>query len=136
MYKRQLFEFLIGGQQSGRAFCQQFRGLMKRHGDLGRFPDIHIGNRHRLPLAPVSYTHLDVYKRQLPERATFLARHCSIELPDGQFVVACDPWHRVPSPQIYRIEEVMACWREMTAPVMLVTADEGYVCLLYTSRCV
>ena len=65
--------------------------------------------------------------RLLPERAAFLARHCSIELPDGQFVVACDPWHRVPSPQIYRIEEVMACWREMTAPVMLVTADEGYV---------
>jgi hypothetical protein len=48
-------------------------------------------------------------------------------LPDGQWVVACDPWHKVPSPHLYRIEEVMACWRAMTAPVMLVTADEGYV---------
>jgi pimeloyl-ACP methyl ester carboxylesterase len=65
--------------------------------------------------------------RLLPERAVFLALHCASELPDGQFTVACDPWHKVPSPQLYRVEEVMACWRAMTAPVRLVTADEGYV---------
>jgi pimeloyl-ACP methyl ester carboxylesterase len=33
----------------------------------------------------------------------------------------------VPSPHLYRIEEVMACWRALPAPVLLVTADEGYV---------
>ena len=65
--------------------------------------------------------------RLLPERAEFLALHCASELPDGQFTVACDPWHKVPSPQLYRVEEVMACWRAMTAPVRLVTAEEGYV---------
>jgi pimeloyl-ACP methyl ester carboxylesterase len=66
-------------------------------------------------------------RRLLPERATFLATHCSIERPDGQLVVACDPWHKLPSPLLYRVEEVMACWRAMTAPVLLVIADEGYV---------
>ncbi len=65
--------------------------------------------------------------RLLPERAAFLALHCATELPDGQLVVACDPWHKVPSPHLYRVEEVMACWRAMTAPVRLVMADEGYV---------
>ena len=65
--------------------------------------------------------------RLLPERATFLATHCASQLPDGRFAVACDPWHKVPSPHLYRIEEVMACWRALTAPVLLVTADEGYV---------
>jgi pimeloyl-ACP methyl ester carboxylesterase len=65
--------------------------------------------------------------RLLPDRATFLATHCATQLPDGQWVVAGDPWHKVPSPHLYRIEEVMACWRAVTAPVMLVTADEGYV---------
>ena len=65
--------------------------------------------------------------RLLPERAAFLATHCATELPDGKYVVACDPWHKVPSPHLYRIEEVMACWRAMTAPVLLVTADQGYV---------
>jgi pimeloyl-ACP methyl ester carboxylesterase len=70
---------------------------------------------------------LQFNKRLLPERAAFLATHCASQLPDGQWVVACDPWHKVPSPHLYRIEEVMACWRAMTAPVMLVTADEGYV---------
>ena len=70
---------------------------------------------------------LQFNKRLLPERAAFLATHCASQLPDGQWVIACDPWHKVPSPHLYRIEEVMACWRAMTAPVMLVTADEGYV---------
>jgi pimeloyl-ACP methyl ester carboxylesterase len=70
---------------------------------------------------------LQFNKRLLPERARFLATHCATRLPDGQFVVACDPWHKIPSPQLYRVEEVMACWRALTAPVMLVTADEGYV---------
>ena len=70
---------------------------------------------------------LQFNKRLLPERAAFLATHCASQLPDGHWVVACDPWHKVTSPHLYRIEEVMACWRAMTAPVMLVTADEGYV---------
>lgn len=65
--------------------------------------------------------------RLLAERAAFLAQHCAVETPDGRWVIACDPWHRVPSPHLYRIEEVMACWRAVTAPVRLVTADHGYV---------
>lgn len=65
--------------------------------------------------------------RLTPARARFLAEHNTMTQPDGQFSMACDPWHKVPSPNLYRLEEVMACWRAMTAPVMLVVADEGYV---------
>jgi pimeloyl-ACP methyl ester carboxylesterase len=65
--------------------------------------------------------------RMTAERADFIAEHCSTLRPDGQYVVACDPWHKVPSPNLYRLEEVMACWRAVTAPVELIVADEGYV---------
>jgi pimeloyl-ACP methyl ester carboxylesterase len=33
-----------------------------------------------------------------------------------------DPAHRLPSPQLYRVEEVLACWRAITAPVLWVEA--------------
>ena len=61
------------------------------------------------------------------ERAAFLARNVGHVLPDGQVEMACDPWHKTPSPTPYRIEEVMASWRAITAPVLLLVSDQGYV---------
>ena len=72
--------------------------------------------------------------RLTAERAAFLAEHCATVLPDGQVAMACDPWHKVPSPNLYRVEEVMACWRAMTAPVLLVTASDGYVAQRFDGR--
>ena len=46
---------------------------------------------------------------------------------DGRVEMACDPWHKVPSPFVYRIEDVMACWRQVTAPTLMVLAEQGYV---------
>lgn len=61
------------------------------------------------------------------ERAAFLAAHTSQPLPDGQLALACDPWHKVLSPFPYRVEEVMACWRKIAAPVLMLIAEDGYV---------
>ncbi|WP_459447886.1 hypothetical protein [Erwinia amylovora] len=55
----------------------------------------------------VSYTHLDVYKRQGDHRAHPCAR------PDGQPVAV-----------------------QNGSPAVLSNPDEGSSCLLYTSRCV
>jgi pimeloyl-ACP methyl ester carboxylesterase len=41
--------------------------------------------------------------------------------------LACDPWHRAPSPLVYRIEDTLACWRRIEAPVQLQIAEHGYV---------
>jgi pimeloyl-ACP methyl ester carboxylesterase len=65
--------------------------------------------------------------RLSPARADFLARHVSLLRPDGQVAMACDPWHKTPSPNRYRADETMACWRAITAPVLMLIADQGYV---------
>ncbi len=60
-------------------------------------------------------------------RAAFLARHVGRIGADGRVEMACDPWHKLPSPFVYRIEDVMACWRQVTAPTLMLFAEHGYV---------
>lgn len=72
--------------------------------------------------------------RLTPERAAFIATHCSTPTPDGYLVLSCDPWHKVPSPNLYRLEEVMTCWRALTAPTLLLVADAGYVAERFDNR--
>ncbi len=65
--------------------------------------------------------------RLTKERAHFLAASMNRKLEDGAYIFAFDPWHRVPAPFIYRIEDSMAAWRSITAPVLLVVSDSGFV---------
>ena len=60
-------------------------------------------------------------------RADFLARHVGRAAADGRVEMACDPWHKVSSPFVYRIEDVMACWRQVRAPTLMLFAEHGYV---------
>lgn len=58
------------------------------------------------------------------EKADFLARHWGRE--EGKTVVLRgDPAHKIVNPLLYRIEEVRACWREVSAPVLWVDAAES-----------
>lgn len=68
-----------------------------------------------------------VNPRLSPARADFLARHVGRVGADGRVEMACDPWHKVSSPFVYRIEDVMACWRQVRAPTLVLVADQGYV---------
>lgn len=61
------------------------------------------------------------------ERASFLARHVGRRCEAGGVEMACDPWHKVPSPQVYRVEDALASWRTITAPVLLLIARQGFV---------
>ncbi|KON81754.1 alpha/beta hydrolase [Azoarcus sp. PA01] len=65
--------------------------------------------------------------RLTEERAAFLARNVSRVLPDGQVEMACDPWHKTAAPAPYRLGDTLACWRTITAPVLLLISDQGYV---------
>lgn len=60
-------------------------------------------------------------------RAGFLARHTARQRADGQIELACDPWHKIVAPFPYRIDEVKACWQKVSAPVLMVIAEHGYV---------
>jgi pimeloyl-ACP methyl ester carboxylesterase len=53
-------------------------------------------------------------------RAHFLARHWGREAEDGSVVLRGDPGHKIVNPQLYRYEEALACWRQVTAPVLWV----------------
>ena len=58
------------------------------------------------------------------EKADFLARHWGRE-QGGSVVLRSDPAHKIVNPLLYRIEEVQACWREVSAPVLWVDAAES-----------
>jgi len=61
-------------------------------------------------------------RRLSRERARFLAGHWAEALPDGRARLRSDPRHKLPFPTVYRMEEVYAVWREITAPVLWVAA--------------
>ncbi|MFO1204282.1 MAG: alpha/beta hydrolase [Burkholderiales bacterium] len=52
------------------------------------------------------------------ERAAFLAQHWARARADGGYVLKADPRHKMKSPVLYRIEEALACWRRVRAPVL------------------
>ena len=68
-----------------------------------------------------------VNPRLTPERAAFLARHVSRQTADGQVEMACDPWHKIASPTLYRADDAMAAWQRISAPVLMLHAEQGFV---------
>ena len=58
--------------------------------------------------------------RLTPDRAAFLVQHWGREEPDGTIVRRADPAHKVMRPTPSRIDEAVACWRQISAPVLLV----------------
>ena len=65
--------------------------------------------------------------RLVRDRAEFLAAHWAEERPDGSARLASDPRHKLPFPIVYRMEEVFAIWKRITAPVLWVAADESFI---------
>lgn len=84
---------------------------------LRAYPD-HATLQRRLQLAN---------PRLADDQAAFLAHALGRVRDDGQVEMACDPWHRVPSPALYRIDEQLACWRAIEAPVLMLIAEDGFV---------
>lgn len=55
------------------------------------------------------------------DRAAFLARHWAKRRDGGDYVLLSDPVHKTLNPYLFRIDEAIACWRRITAPVLLVS---------------
>jgi len=60
--------------------------------------------------------------RLTPARAQFIARAWARETAPGKIEMLSDPRHKRTNPVLFRIEELMACWREVTCPVLWVFA--------------
>lgn len=61
--------------------------------------------------------------RLAPERAHWLAAHWAEQRADGRWHILGDPAHKRPSAALYRAEEVVACWKRITAPLLWVEGD-------------
>lgn len=55
-----------------------------------------------------------------PERAAFVARCWGREDAHGRITLCADPKHRLRGPGLYKAEESVAIWREITAPTLFV----------------
>jgi pimeloyl-ACP methyl ester carboxylesterase len=62
--------------------------------------------------------------RLTDERAAFLASHWAVQNENGEWEIRADPAHRMSTPTLYRVDEVLACWQAITAPVLWVEADD------------
>jgi pimeloyl-ACP methyl ester carboxylesterase len=62
--------------------------------------------------------------RLTPERAIFIARHWGRDDGTGQVELRGDPAHRLVNPVLYRVDETLACWRAIRAPVLWVEGAE------------
>lgn len=59
------------------------------------------------------------------EKAQFIARAWAHETNTEQVELLHDPRHKRANPVLFRIEELIACWRECTAPTMWVFARDS-----------
>lgn len=66
-----------------------------------------------------------LHPRMDDAKANWLARCWGRQRADGAVEVNTDPLHKLPNPVLYRLEEAMACWREITAPVLWVHGDDS-----------
>jgi len=64
------------------------------------------------------------------ERARYLAAHWAEEKPDGSIRLRADPGHKLINPVLYRIEEAMACWRRIAAPLLWLWSDSDWMARL------
>ncbi len=58
-------------------------------------------------------------------RAQFLAQHWAKAADGGAIVLRADPRHKLANPYLSRIEELIACWREVRSPVLWVFARDS-----------
>ncbi len=70
---------------------------------------------------------MELNPRLSENRAAFLSWSVSRVRSDGLVEMACDPWHRIPSPMVYHADDAMANWKRIEAPVQLLIAEHGLV---------
>jgi pimeloyl-ACP methyl ester carboxylesterase len=68
------------------------------------------------------------------DKAAWLAPHWAAPSSDGRWHIQGDPAHKRSNPVLYRVDEVLACWREITAPVLWVEGADTDVSKWWGNR--
>lgn len=86
--------------------------VMQAYSTYRDFPELADRIRKRSPRMPM-------------DRALYVAELWAEESNDGTVVLRADPAHRLPNAVQYRRAEAMACWRKITAPVLIVKGADS-----------
>ena len=63
--------------------------------------------------------------RLADDKAHFLAQHWAKQAAPGVVSLHSDPKHKIINPVLSRLEEILACWRRITAPVLWVMGAQS-----------
>ena len=72
--------------------------------------------------------------RLTPDKAAWLAPHWSARRSDGRWHILGDPAHKRVNPVLYRVEEHLAAWRQISAPLLWVEGADTEVSVWWGSR--
>lgn len=61
------------------------------------------------------------------DRLELIARAWGCERPDGSVELRADPAHKRVNPVLYQHDQAQACWRKITAPVLVVSGGVSHV---------
>jgi pimeloyl-ACP methyl ester carboxylesterase len=82
-----------------------------------------------------SYDSLDAVAARLiktnprlsPNKARWLASHWSAEVSPGHWQILGEAAHRLTNPQLYQVDEVMAVHRHISAPTLMIEAEDDSI---------
>ena len=100
-------------EQTPGRYAQWLDGLLEKP-ELRSYPT----------LAAVAARLQKTNPRLSDERAAFLAQHWAAQNDAGQWEILGDPVHKQAGPLPYHVEDILACWDAITAPVLWVEADQ------------
>jgi pimeloyl-ACP methyl ester carboxylesterase len=95
---------------------------------------------HRTQLK--SYPSLDAVAARLiknnprlsQDKAQWLASHWSVEAEPGHWQILAEAAHKLTNPQLYRVDEVLAVHRHITAPTLMVEAEDDGIALFWKGK--
>lgn len=65
--------------------------------------------------------------RLTEDRAWFVARHWARQAPSGEVQLRADPKHKLKFAISYRLDETIAIWRQVRAPVLWLEGGESAI---------
>ena len=85
-------------------------------------------------LAGVASRLMKTNRRLSQDKADWLARHWSRQNANGQWEILGDPAHRIVNAQLTRLDETLEIYQRITAPCLMVEAEDNQMDFWYRGR--
>ncbi len=95
-------------------WMDELKALQRGEMDLKPYPDVSGVARRLMKTNP----------RLSQDKADWLAQQWAAPNAQGQWQILGDPAHKITNAQLFRVDEVLACYERITAPVLAVEASD------------